>query len=374
MKTYLLSPIAGDDWLQTADREIRQARMLGAAATEPVRVTAVHSRSHSAEFSRLAQAHAMEFVAHVKDAEPIATAWKARGLRVSLIVASYNYGHFLREAVDSALSQSYQPDEILLSDDSSTDGSLETIERLQITHPHRFNVNINEKNLGIEKHFNVAVGQTSGDLIVILGADNRFPPHYVESCLEALLTHPDAAIAYTDFALFGARAKSVHDSMDARFAGAQIDTDVYLSHFPQFDKESRAILFGGMNFIHGSSMYRRQAFDDAGGYGTRADGPEDWDLFRRVLDKGWNAIKAPDVYLEYRQHSTEQANMQFSYFWELAKLKEDVQSLSVEVKNLSEEREQLLAFRHRLYANPLFRLAVAARHPVRALRRINKSA
>ena len=47
--------------------------------------------------------------------------------KVSVIVANYNYGQFLAEALDSVLDQSVPPDEILIADDASSDISPEVI-------------------------------------------------------------------------------------------------------------------------------------------------------------------------------------------------------------------------------------------------------
>lgn len=389
---FQLSPFIGEGWLQTADREIRQAKMLADAAGESPRVNSADGSS-SSDLIRLTKAHGVELADDSTSGEPISLAWSERGLSVTLILASYNYRPYLQEAIDSALSQSYTPDEILFSDDDSTDGSRELLEEFSSTHPDLVRLNLNKENLGIERHFNVAISKTSGDLIVFLGADNRFPPHYVEACVAALVRSPSAAIAYTDYAMFGSRAKSIYESMHPDFQGAHFEPDIYLSDFPNYDNDSKTMLFDGNNFIHGSSMYRRAAFDSVGGYGTRDNGPEDWDLFRRMLDGGWSAVKAREALLEYRQHSSDQANMQFSYFWELGKLREDIPALKGTIADLEEkivdlrheisagarertllqtERDQLRDFVNRIRSFPLFRAALALRARIRKNPRTRK--
>ena len=62
------------------------------------------------------------------------------------------------------------------------------------------------------------------------------------------------------------------------------------------------------NYIHGSSMYRRKAYNDAGGY-IEGNMAEDHSLFARILDKGWKAQLADEYILEYRQHSKDQTNL-----------------------------------------------------------------
>ena len=49
---------------------------------------------------------------------------------VSIVITNYNYGRYLRAAIDSALAQTYAPIEVIAVDDGSTDGSREIIESL----------------------------------------------------------------------------------------------------------------------------------------------------------------------------------------------------------------------------------------------------
>ena len=63
----------------------------------------------------------------------------------------------------------------------------------------------------------------------------------------------------------------------------------------------------GRNIIHGSSMFRREAYELVGGY-EKTNLPEDYNLFQRILKNGFIAKKAVNTNLEYRQHSPNQVN------------------------------------------------------------------
>ena len=248
---------------------------------------------------------------------------------VSLIIANYNYGRFLPEAAYSALSQTVQPDEILLIDDCSIDNSMEVAERYK----DKMKVVRNEKNLGIVENFNKAVSLTKGDYICFLGADNRFRSDYIEKCKLALDTHEDAAVAYTDAVLFGQRAEVLAQKVNAEPVPNIKDT--FLWQFVDFNEETKKTL-RQQNFIHGSSMYRRIAFEKVCGY-LKSDGPEDHNLFVRMIDHGWNAIHVPEYLLEYRQHSNEQANTQLNYSIELAYYRRQLKATLKQNKVLREK-------------------------------------
>ncbi|NBJ11433.1 glycosyltransferase [Microvirga arsenatis] len=224
--------------------------------------------------------------------------------KVSLIVANYNYGHLLPDAMDSVFNQTIPPDEILIIDDASIDSSREILKR----YADRVRVVINERNLGIVENFRKAVSLTSGEYIAFLGADNRLRSDYIEKMRAALDANPNAAVAYSDMMLFGPRASILAEQVGAKpFARSTNENwPLYYWEFPEPTEEALAGL-RERNFIHGSSMYRRSDYEAVGGY-RKTSGPEDHDLFYRMILRGRDAVRVPHPILEYRQHSAAQAN------------------------------------------------------------------
>ncbi|MGK0722263.1 glycosyltransferase family 2 protein [Leucobacter sp. W1478] len=319
MTTVRVAPGAISSGAATIERELVQLKILSSL---PGGETLVLSSAQPEEVLQLARWRGVRMSKKRETNETsIAELWKDR-LRVSVIIACHNYGHYLDEAIRSVLAQSYLPDEILLSDDASNDDSPEIMQSYARRYPELIHVNLNQTNLGIQAHFNRVVEIASGDLIVIVGADNRIPANYVEDQFTALATDESLGIAYTDFALFGGRAKSDYDRMRPDFRGERLPNGVFMSDFPEYTTYSAALLREGHNFIHGSSMYRKAAWEQVGGYRNRKNGPEDMSLFQAMLATGLGATKLTNTVLEYRQHSAEQANYQFSYFGELQRLRE----------------------------------------------------
>lgn len=244
-----------------------------------------------------------------------------RDKSIAVIIASYNYGSFLVEAVESVLRQTIPPDEILISDDHSSDNTQDIAQEYQRMYPDLIKYNRNEQNLGIVKHFNKAVSLTNSDLICFLGADNRFRSDYIEKTAAALMSADNIGIAYTDFALFGPRAKVVYEGFLEERQGP-IKGNFYTIEFPDFNDTAVQLLHEGKNFIHGSSMYAMSAFNDVGGYVEESSTPEDYNLFFRMIKKGWHAKRVGEPLLEYRQHSTDQANIKMVSHSELKFYKE----------------------------------------------------
>ena len=254
---------------------------------------------------------------------------------VSLIIPCYNYGHLAAEAIESALLQTYPPDEILFIDDASSDRSVEVARRYE----PRIRIEVNEKNLGVVENFRKAIEMTSGDYIVLLGADNRFRSDYVEQCKAILDANPDVGMVYTHFALFGDRA-----AVEANRIGATphpLAPGVFIYEFPANPQTD----IRKQNYIHGSSMYRRSAYNQAGGY--RRDGlPEDQSTFARMLDQGWKARLWDEPSLEYRQHSKDQINHLKTYEMENIYLRKENIYLRNEYVHL---QEQVNILKHQVF-------------------------
>ncbi len=153
-------------------------------------------------------------------------AWRSAGLTVGVIIASHNYREFVPQAIESVLAQTYRPDQIVISDDASTDGSANLIREGYADLPG-VELRLGEANLGIEEHFNSAVSLLSTDVVIILGADDRLPPHYVQRCLEVLVADAAAGIAYTDFAYFGSMSADAHARLPDAFRGDVLSDSVY---------------------------------------------------------------------------------------------------------------------------------------------------
>jgi glycosyltransferase involved in cell wall biosynthesis len=99
---------------------------------------------------------------------------------VSIIINNYNYGQFIGDAIDSALAQTYQPIEIIVVDDGSTDHSCDVI-----NHYGSKLMSIFKKNGGQASTFNVGFKASRGDIICLLDSDDLFYPEKVTEVVAA---------------------------------------------------------------------------------------------------------------------------------------------------------------------------------------------
>ncbi|MBA2441555.1 MAG: glycosyltransferase [Rubrobacter sp.] len=133
---------------------------------------------------------------------------------VTFALFAYNQERFIREAVRGALSQTYSPLQILLSDDCSSDGTFEAIKEEVAGYdgPHRVLLNRNEHNLGIGGHVNRLMELADGEFIVAAAGDDISLPTRTTDLVEvwskgrALSVYSDCTIIDEDGAYMGVGA------------------------------------------------------------------------------------------------------------------------------------------------------------------------
>ncbi|MCC5806451.1 MAG: glycosyltransferase [Opitutales bacterium] len=207
---------------------------------------------------------------------------------ISVCVAHFNYGAFLREQLDSLAAQTYPNTEVVVVDDGSADpASLEVWESLQDAYDGAvFRFIRREENKGLSVTRNEAIAAAKGDWIVICDADNRSEPNMVQRLWEtAALTGADAVTCYNR-----------HFEVDE---ACSEETREFFT--PLGDCLAVGWLFNA--FGDANALYRKDALRAAGGFrspkGTTA---EDWDLFARMIWRGATLRVVPEVLFNYRVH------------------------------------------------------------------------
>ena len=104
-------------------------------------------------------------------------------MKVSIALATYNGEKYLREQLDSILSQSIQDFELVACDDCSTDSTLKILNEYA-EKDFRVKVFTNEKNLGFKKNFEKAIFLCSGDYIALSDQDDIWTENHLQVLLE----------------------------------------------------------------------------------------------------------------------------------------------------------------------------------------------
>jgi len=112
---------------------------------------------------------------------------------ISVIIPTYNRAHLLPRALDSILSQSCLPNEIIVVDDGSSD---DTSVLMASLYPEI--VFIQQSNTGVSCTRNVGIKRASGDWIAFLDSDDEWFPEKLEVQMNALYKNPELKICHTN--------------------------------------------------------------------------------------------------------------------------------------------------------------------------------
>jgi glycosyltransferase involved in cell wall biosynthesis len=106
------------------------------------------------------------------------------GMLVSAIVPVYNVAPWLREAVDSLVQQTYEPVEIILVDDGSTDESGRICDEYAQRWPERVQT-VHQENRGLSGARNTGLDRMHGEAVVFLDPDDSFDVKMIERMMNA---------------------------------------------------------------------------------------------------------------------------------------------------------------------------------------------
>ena len=125
----------------------------------------------------------------------------AKKTKVSVAMVTYNGVDFIEEQLTSILNQTEKPDEVIISDDGSTDGSLELIQKI-INEYSNSGISIllltDNPIHGVGTNYEWAYRHTTGDIIFSSGQDDVWAQDKIEKVLNVYINHPDAQVVITD--------------------------------------------------------------------------------------------------------------------------------------------------------------------------------
>lgn len=119
-------------------------------------------------------------------------------MQISIAMATYNGEKYLGAQLQSFLDQTRHPNELVVTDDCSTDSTMSILTEFANAAPFPVKVSQNQQNLGYAGNFNAALTQTTGDLVFLSDQDDVWFPHKLESIEQQALSNPEKLIVLND--------------------------------------------------------------------------------------------------------------------------------------------------------------------------------
>jgi glycosyltransferase involved in cell wall biosynthesis len=198
---------------------------------------------------------------------------------VSVVIPCFGQSHYLGDAIESVLAQTYPHLEILVVDDGSADNTSAIASRYPGVKCLR------AENSGVAAARNLGLRSTNGDFLVFLDADDRLLPAAVEAGLRALEDHPECAAAV------GAYRRVSHD-------GKPIETHdqpaVERDQFTQLLQDNWA-------GFPARAIYRRAVFEHVRGFDSMLSPAEDFALNLEIA-RQFPLWSHTQLVAEHREH------------------------------------------------------------------------
>lgn len=195
---------------------------------------------------------------------------------LSAVVPCYNHGHYVGEAVDSLLAQSWQDLEVLVVDDGSD--APETVQALENFSRPRTKVIHHDRNRGLPAARNTGIQRARGKYVCCLDADDKLHPTYVEKALCLMESNLGVDLVYAWAQVFGDEDRVWH--------APQFDPSVLIYH----------------NQLNPPGVFRRAAWEEVGGFReAMRQGYEDWEFWIRMARAGYRGYRIPEKLIYVRR-------------------------------------------------------------------------
>jgi glycosyltransferase involved in cell wall biosynthesis len=198
---------------------------------------------------------------------------------VSVVIPCYNQAHYLGEAIESVLSQSYRNFEIVVVDDGSTDNTSEVASHYEGVRLVR------QENRGLSEARNTGIRHSDGEYVVLLDADDRLLPRALEAGLECFDAHSECALV------------AGHSNI--------IGGDGSFRRVLKYESPDRDHYVGLLEYCNipppASAMFRTSVFETVGGFASGVDASADYEMYLRVA-RHFPLRRYDEAVADYRMH------------------------------------------------------------------------
>lgn len=197
---------------------------------------------------------------------------------VTIYITNYNYGHYVEEAIESVLTQTYQDYELLIIDDGSTDDSREVIAK----YSDKSNVKIiHQQNKGLNITNNIALRLARGKYIMRLDADDYLEETAIEKMVSKLEANDNLGLVFPDYYIVDSEGAEIE-----RHKRFDFDKEVNLMDRP----------------AHGAcTMIRVDFLREIGGYNEKYRCQDGYDLWIKFIQT-YPVKNINEPLFNYRRH------------------------------------------------------------------------
>ncbi|MEP6662091.1 MAG: glycosyltransferase family 2 protein [Verrucomicrobiota bacterium] len=199
--------------------------------------------------------------------------------KISIITPCFNSIHTIRQTIESVQSQNYSDFEHIVIDGGSKDGTLEIIKE----YPHL--IWVSEKDEGHYHAMNKGLAQASGELVVILNADDCFRPQALEKVVAAFQKNCEWDGLFADVIFVDGQSREIYRRKEARY-------------------DFKVLLYALDYICHHTLFVKKEVYDQLGGYRHKDFlNSADYEFKLRLGKSGCRIGHLCEFLVNYRYHS-----------------------------------------------------------------------
>lgn len=201
---------------------------------------------------------------------------------VTIYIPCRNYGKYLRQSVESVMTQIYKNWELIIIDEASTDETLVIAKELLEKYPEQITLIENNDPIGLQKLANHILSIANGKYMMRLDADDWLDENALLLMVTKLESSKKAGLIFGNY---------YYTDSDGKVIGIEMREAIE-------DND-----FSGQIPPHGAcTLFRTRALKSVGGYSEDVNAQDGWDLWYKLCNRiGAISIQAPVFY--YRQHN-----------------------------------------------------------------------
>ena len=200
-------------------------------------------------------------------------------MRVSIVIPCYNHAHFLSQAIESALAQSWPECQVVVVDDGSTDNSSEVAARYDNV------VVVRQPNRGLAAARNAGFRASDGDVVIFLDADDRLWSDAARVAVDVFAAHPLAAMVFGHCRVVNA-------------AGVPRRVNLVRVRACYYEE----LLRDNSIWTPAMAAFRRSVLDIVGPFDENNSPAADYDLYLRI-SRDFPVVAHDATVVDYRQHA-----------------------------------------------------------------------
>ena len=244
--------------------------------------------------------------------------------QVTIVMATYNRGHLIKEALDSIKNQTYQKWECLIIDDGSTDKTFELVKAFQeIDERFKYYRRTKEYKKGLPGSRNMGLDYAKGNYIIFFDDDDLVHPRNLEINTEMLINGNYCFCRYDKSPFTISESISFDDPRER-----PVSREITLNKLSEIVK-------GVIPFASCTVMWKKDCIAEER-FNEELQYAEEWEFYTRILSKGVKGVSIKNVLYFNRKH----ANSNTAEYWQgnTKRLRSKIYAAELIIENLADKK------------------------------------